>query len=345
MLAQPSFAPNEALEPAAPQLSVKDLFTIGIGPSSSHTVGPMRAAASFAVLALLHGTPSRLNCELFGSLALTGKGHGTDTAVMLGLSGWLPEDIDPARVPQIVENIRKSETLLLRGTKPIEFREHDIVFRMGEFLPGHANAMRFWATYKDGREISQIFYSIGGGAILTEGQDLERPNVTVRHPFSSAAELLAIGRAANISIATIGWINEEAWRPRSETIAFIEDVRAAMLACIARGLTQEGTLPGGLNVRRRARSLHEKLLARGPRTDPSTIFEWVSLYALSVNEENAAGGRVVTAPTNGAAGILPAVLKYYEVFTASPSRKGSQTFLMTAAAIGFLYKSRASISA
>jgi L-serine dehydratase len=174
---------------------------------------------------------------------------------------------------------------------------------------------------------------------------VERPNVSVRHPFSSAAELLAIGRNAGLSIAAIGWMNEEAWRPRSETIAFIDQVREAMLACIERGLQQEGTLPGGLNVRRRAKSLHEKLMARGPRTDPSNVFEWVSLYALSVNEENAAGGRVVTAPTNGAAGILPAVLKYYEVFTSAPTRKGSQTFLMTAAAIGFLYKSRASISA
>jgi L-serine dehydratase len=345
MLAQPVFTETEELQPVAPQLSVKDLFTIGIGPSSSHTVGPMRAAASFAVLALLHGVPARLSCELFGSLALTGKGHGTDTAVMLGLSGWLPEDVDPKRVPLIIENIRKSETLLLRGTKPVEFHEHDVIFRMGEFLPGHPNAMRFCATYKDGREIAQTFYSIGGGAILTEGQDVERPNVTVRHPFSSAADLLAIGRQAGLSIAAIGWMNEEAWRPRSETIAFIDEVRAAMFACIERGLQQEGTLPGGLNVRRRAKSLHEKLLARGPRTDSSTVFEWVSLYALAVNEENAAGGRVVTAPTNGAAGILPAVLKYYEVFTSGPTRKGSQTFLMTAAAIGFLYKSRASISA
>jgi L-serine dehydratase len=345
MLPQPSFAEMQDLSPPGPQLSVKDLFTIGIGPSSSHTVGPMRAAASFAVLALLHGVPTHLCCELFGSLALTGKGHGTDTAVMLGLSGWLPEDVDPARVPLIVENIRKSETLLLRGAKPVEFREYDILFRMGEFLPGHPNAMRFTAAYKDGREISQIFYSIGGGAIMTQGQEAERPNISVRYPIASAADLLAVGRSAGLSIAAIGWINEEAWRPRSETTAFMEKVREAMLDCIERGLQQEGTLPGGLNVRRRAKSLHEKLVARGPRTDPSTVFEWVSLYALSVNEENAAGGRVVTAPTNGAAGILPAVMKYYEVFTSAPTRKGSLTFLMTAAAIGFLYKSRASISA
>jgi L-serine dehydratase len=345
MLTGASFVETEDVQPVVPQLSVKDLFTIGIGPSSSHTVGPMRAAASFAVFALLHGTPDRLRCELFGSLALTGKGHGTDTAIMLGLSGWLPEDIDPACAPRIVENIRNAETLLLRGAKPVEFREYDIVFRMGEFLPRHPNAMRFWAFYKGGREITQTFYSVGGGAILTEGQDGERPNIAVRHPFSSAAELLTICRSSGLSIAAIGWINEEAWRPRSETIAFIDQVRTAMLACVDRGLAQDGVLPGGLNVRRRAKSLHEKLLARGPRTDPSTIFEWVSLYALSVNEENAAGGRVVTAPTNGAAGILPAVLKYYEVFASGPTRKGSQTFLMTAAAIGMLYKARASISA
>lgn len=345
MLLQPASNEFNSVEPAVPQLSVKDIFTIGIGPSSSHTVGPMRAAASFAVLALLHGSPTRLRCELFGSLALTGKGHNTDIAIMLGLSGWLPEDVDPGQVPTIIENIRNAEILLLGCEKPIEFHEYDIVFKMGEFLPAHPNAMRFFAYYQDGREITETFYSIGGGAIAMEGQDVKRPNISVRYPISSAAELLSIGRSANLSIATIGWINEEAWRPRSETIAFIDSVREAMLSCIERGFQQDGILPGGLNVRRRAKSLHERLLARGPRTDPSTVFEWVSLYALSVNEENAAGGRVVTAPTNGAAGILPAVLKYYEVFTSTPTRKGSQTFLMTAAVIGFLYKSRASISA
>ena len=327
------------------QLSVADLFTIGIGPSSSHTVGPMRAAASFAVLATLHGEPASLRCELFGSLALTGKGHGTDTAVMLGLSGWLPEDVDPEQVADIVENIHNTETLLLHGRKPVNFREDDIVFRMGEFLPGHPNALRFFATYAGGREIAQTYFSIGGGAILAEGQDDDRPNFAVRYPYSSAAELLAIGRDTGLGIAAIVWANEEAWRARTETAAFIDSVRTAMLACIARGFRQDGILPGGLNVRRRAKALHERLLARGPRTDPSHVFEWVSLYALSVNEENAAGSRVVTAPTNGAAGILPAVLKYYEVFTANPTLEGSRAFLMTASAIGFLYKSRASISA
>ena len=335
---------DQAPQPG-PQLSVTDLFTIGIGPSRSHTVGPMRAAASFTLLAALHGTPVSLHCDLFGSLALTGKGHGTDTAVMLGLSGWLPEEVTPEKVADIVDNIRKTETLLLGGENPIVFREDDIVFRMGEFLPGHPNALRFSARYSNGREMTQTYFSIGGGAVVAEGQEQQRSNISLRHPISSAADLLAIGRRTGLSIAAIGWANEEAWRPRDETAAFIDSVREAMLACIERGLKQDGILPGGLNVRRRAKALHERLLARGPRTDPSHVFEWVSLYALSVNEENAAGGRVVTAPTNGAAGVLPAVLKYYEVFTSQPTRAGARDFLMAASQIGFLYKSRASISA
>jgi len=332
-------------ETAQTQLSVADLFTIGIGPSSSHTVGPMRAAASFAVLAVLHGAPIGLRCELFGSLALTGKGHATDTAVMLGLSGWLPEEVAPDKVAGIVADISKTETLLLGGKKPVVFRQEDIIFRRGEFLPGHPNALRFTARYTQDREITQTYFSIGGGAILAEGQEQPRSNVSPRYPVSSAADLLAIGRRTGLSIAAIGWSNEEAWRPRAETVAFIDAVHQAMMACIERGLEQDGILPGGLNVRRRAKALHERLLARGPRTDPSHVFEWVSLYALSVNEENAAGSRVVTAPTNGAAGVLPAVLKYYEVFTSKPTRAGARNFLMTAAQIGFLYKSRASISA
>ncbi|HEU0095092.1 MAG TPA: L-serine ammonia-lyase [Rhizomicrobium sp.] len=328
------------------QLSVTDLFTIGIGPSSSHTVGPMRAAASFAVLAALHGEPRKLVCELFGSLALTGKGHGTDTAVMLGLSGWLPEDIDPDQIPGMIAQIRDAEQLSLGGRTMVPFRESEhLLFRMGEFLPGHPNALRLTATYGDGREITQDYFSIGGGAVVAAGQGALRANVTVRYPFSSGTELLALGRDTGLSIAQIMMANEETWRAQPDTAAFVDSVRAAMMACIERGFRQEGILPGGLMVRRRAKSLHEKLLARGPRTDPSHIFEWVSLYALSVNEENAAGSRVVTAPTNGAAGVLPAVLKYYEVMTSNATREGSRNFLMTAAAIGLLYKARASISA
>jgi L-serine dehydratase len=328
-----------------PSLSVVDLFTIGIGPSSSHTVGPMRAAARFAVQAALQGQPLSVRCELFGSLALTGKGHGTDVAIMLGLSGWLPEEVDPQEVAGILGRIRESCYLKLSGSRLIPFQDQDIVFRMGEFLPGHPNALRFLAQYSVGHEVEQTYYSIGGGAIVAEGEEPGRANVALPHPFSSGAELLAEAHRTGLSIADIVWANEEVWRSQGETRSFIDDVRAAMLACIDRGFEQDGVLPGGLNVRRRAKALHERLLARGPRTDPSHVFEWVSLYALSVNEENAAGGRVVTAPTNGAAGVLPAVLKYYEIFTANPTREGSRAFLMTASAIGFLYKARASISA
>ncbi|MCP5411390.1 MAG: L-serine ammonia-lyase [Alphaproteobacteria bacterium] len=330
----------------APHASVVDLFTIGIGPSSSHTVGPMRAAAAFAVQALLQGTPQSVTCELFGSLALTGKGHCTDTAILLGLSGWLPEVVDPDTIIAMVEKIRAEGELTLSGRTTIPFKEDEhLKFRTGEFLPGHPNAMRFIVRYAGDREFQQTYFSIGGGAIIAEGESTVRSNVAVPFPFTSAAELLEMGKQSGLSIAQIMWANEEAWRGHDETEAFLNDVRVAMMDSIKRGFGQDGVLPGGLKVRRRAKAIHEKLLARGPRTDPSHVFEWVSLYALAVNEENAAGGRVVTAPTNGAAGILPAVLKYYETFTNNPTPGKSRDFLMTASAIGMLYKSRASISA
>jgi len=332
---------------AQPALSVTDLFTIGVGPSSSHTVGPMRAAAAFADLALAEGRPERVACDLYGSLALTGKGHATDTAVLLGLSGWQPERVDPNDIPGLIEHIRASKTLSLGGAQPIAFDEAtDLVFRRGEFLPGHANAMRFVADFGQGRRFERTYFSIGGGAIRAEDAKApERTNVAVPHPFSSGEELLKIGEETGLSIADIMWANEAAFRSHAETAEFVESVRQAMLDCVERGYSQDGVLPGGLKVRRRAKALHEALLARGPRAEPSQVFEWVSLYALSVNEENAAGGRVVTAPTNGAAGVIPAILKYYEVFVPGATREGSRTLLMTAAAIGFLYKTRASISA
>ncbi len=331
--------------PHAP-LSITQLFTVGIGPSSSHTVGPMRAAANFAELALARGLPVRVSCALFGSLAFTGLGHATDTAVLLGLSGWLPETIDPDEIPALIGAIRRENRLLLDGACPLEFTEPaDLAFMRGKFLPGHANAMTFTAHYPDGTRFERTYYSIGGGAIRTDDATDNRPNINVPFPFSSANELLDMARARGLSIAEIVLANEEAWTSRAQAIGFIDIVREAMLACIDRGCRQEGILPGGLNVPRRAKSLHQTLLARAHLADPSIIFEWVSLYALSVNEENAAGGRVVTAPTNGAAGILPAVLKYYETFTADASLEGSRTLLLTAAAIGFLYKMRASISA
>ncbi|MBS0420014.1 MAG: L-serine ammonia-lyase [Proteobacteria bacterium] len=328
-------------------LSVTDLFTIGIGPSSSHTVGPMRAAVKFALAALSQGLPVNVQCELFGSLALTGKGHGTDVAVILGLSGWLPEEVDPAEVQGFLAAVRSSGTLKLGGRHPLAFIESKhLHFRMGEFLPGHANALRLTARYADGSAFPQTCFSIGGGAIVLEGQTpATASSVEVPLPFHSAAELLECGRRTGLKIGEIVLLNEDARRPREATNAFLDRVRQAMLDCIERGSRAEGELPGGLAVRRRANSLHQRLLARGSHSDPSHVFDWVSLYALCVNEENAAGGRVVTAPTNGAAGVIPAILKYYETFVPGATARGSRCLLATAAAVGFLYKTRASISA
>lgn len=327
-------------------LSVVDLFTIGIGPSSSHTVGPMRAARAFAQEAAAHGDPVSLRCDLFGSLALTGRGHATDTAMLLGLSGWRPEDVDPDEINAIIAAIRATDRLHLAGKITVPFKyDEDLIFRQGEFLRDHANSMRFTAQYADGSSLTKTYMSIGGGAISVKGEAAKRTNMTVPHPFRSGAELLAAGKDHKLSISDIMWANEASWRPQEETAAFLDAVRTAMLKCIERGCQKDGDLPGGLKVARRAKHLYNNLLMRGPRTDPSHVFEWVSLYALAVNEENAAGGRVVTAPTNGAAGVLPAVLKYYEVFIPGSSLEGSRKLLMTASAIGFLYKARASISA
>lgn len=306
----------------------------------------MRAAARFGQAAAGLGPPKTVTCELFGSLALTGKGHGTDGAVLLGLSGWQPETVDPDRVTSLLTDIRTTQAIDLDGQGFVPFVEaRDLMFRMGVFLPGHPNALRFSATYSDGSSLEQTYFSIGGGAIAVAGEVPTPVNVMLPYSFGSAAQLLEIGRTSGLSIADIVWANEEAWRSRAETTDFIDRVRAAMMVCIDRGMRQDGILPGGLKVRRRAKALHEKLMALGESARAQHIFEWVSLYALSVNEENAAGGRVVTAPTNGAAGILPAVLKYYETFMPGATLEGSRQFIMTAAAIGFLYKSRASISA
>jgi L-serine dehydratase len=326
--------------------SVVDLFTIGIGPSSSHTVGPMRAAYDFARELVEDGLlPERVQCELYGSLSLTGRGHATDSAVLLGLAGETPEGVDPDAVPALVERIRRERRLPFGGRDEIGFDEaEDLIFHKS-FLPAHPNGMAFTATLADGSQIVRRYYSVGGGAIRMEGEAALRPNVALAHPFGSGAELLAIGDETGLSIADIVRANEAAWREPAETDAFLDRVRAAMFGSIDRGCKGEGELPGGLRVKRRARHIREKLLDRGPRGDPGLVFVWVSLYALAVNEENAAGGRVVTAPTNGAAGVIPAVLKYYEAFVHGSSLQGSRRFLYTASAIGFLYKKRASISA
>ncbi|WP_028965142.1 L-serine ammonia-lyase [Sphingomonas phyllosphaerae] len=333
-------------------ISVAELFTIGIGPSSSHTVGPMRAAFDFAQRAIgLAQDVVGVRCDLYGSLALTGRGHATDTAAILGLAGWEPERVDPDAAPALLDTIRETSRLRLADKRPIPFAEAaDIVFHPRDFLPEHPNGISFTARLADGTGYAETYFSIGGGAILRKGAPVATENVAVRYPFSSSAELLALGDATGLSIAELVRSNEEAWRSGAEADAFLDAVHAAMDACIDRGIAQDGLLPGGLKVRRRARALEQALTGNTPGRNPAEVFEWVSLWALAVNEENAAGGRVVTAPTNGAAGVLPAVLRFYETLVAqtkpAPVRQaGVRCFLYTAAAIGMLYKKRASISA
>ena len=330
-------------------ISVADLFTIGVGPSSSHTVGPMRAANAFMeVLADKHITPVSVAVDLFGSLALTGHGHATDRAVLLGLSGEKPETVDPEAIDTIIATIRSAgqiETVC----GPVPFDEpRDLRFNKGEFLEGHSNAIRFTAHPADGGEpLMREYHSIGGGAIVAVGETPGKAghNITQVHPFSSAAEMLAIGEETGLSIAEIVCRNEAAWRPRAETVAQLDRIAEAMHASIERGMRAEGILPGGLKVKRRAKAIHAKLRSQPPAHQFARVFEWVSLFALAVNEENAAGGRVVTAPTNGAAGVIPAVIRYYRDFVPGADDEGVRTFLLTASAIGFLYKKRASISA
>lgn len=331
---------------SARSISVVELFTIGIGPSSSHTVGPMRAAYDFASeLIERKSAVIGVECDLYGSLALTGIGHGTDTAVLLGLSGWTPERIDPDAAPAIIATVRERGCLSI-GQLSLPFIEaRDLRFHRKTFLPAHPNGLEFIARLADGTTIARRYYSVGGGAIRREGACEQQENIELLHPFTSGAELLAVAASAGLPVDEIVRQNEGAWRTTAESDAFMEAIRVAMAACIERGLRGQGILPGGLNVRRRAGSLHAALLARGPRSDPSAVFEWVSLWALAVNEENAAGGRVVTAPTNGAAGVIPAVLRYYETFVHGADAIGTRRFLYAASAIGFLYKKRASISA
>lgn len=336
-------------------LSVVDLFTIGIGPSSSHTVGPMRAGYLFCQDLIkddLLALTCQVRIDLFGSLALTGKGHATDIATLLGLSGQRPRSIDPDDVEGIIETIRSTQTLTLAGQHPIAFFEQDhLLFHYGEILPEHPNAMRLSAFNATGHLLyQQEYFSVGGGFIVSKSDhnraEYSGDDVTLPHPFTSAEELLAIAKQEEISIADLMRRNESAWRSEEETNAFLDKVHGAMVDCINRGCAQSGMLPGPFKVKRRAYDLYKELTERpeaGLR-DPLTVMDWVNLYALAVNEENAAGGRVVTAPTNGAAGIMPAVLRYYERFCPHADQEGIRTFLLTAAAIGALYKKRASIS-
>lgn len=337
-------------------VSIFDLFKVGIGPSSSHTVGPMRAAARF-VERWLDGEGrladvAKVRVELFGSLALTGRGHGTDKAVLLGLEGHWPDRVDPDEIPAVLDRIRDSGRIRLLGRHELVFVEKaDLVFNKRQRLPHHSNGMRFTAFDGQGGEIaSRDYYSVGGGFVVNEDEAasdrIVADTTRVAHPFGSGDELLATCEEKGLSIATLMFDNEQAWRGAEEIREGLRTLWSAMGACIERGIRQEGELPGGLKVARRAPSLYRDLNGRPESAlrDPLTILDWVNLYALAVNEENAAGGRVVTAPTNGAAGIVPAVLRYYERFCPKADEQGVFDFLLTAGAIGILYKENASIS-
>ena len=336
-------------------ISVFDLFKIGIGPSSSHTVGPMKAARAFAEKLRVEGnlqSTAAVLVELFGSLALTGKGHGTDRAIMLGLSGEKPDEIDPDMIDARLVEINNSKSLTLASEHRIPFLpEHHFVFHYTQSLPLHPNGMRFSALEVDSQPLEQqTYYSIGGGFVVQENETpaahAARNEKAIPFPFNSGAELLRMARENDLSLAQLEMENEKTWRAEENVRAGLLNIWRVMQGCVQRGLTREGILPGGLQVRRRAPMLYRELTANPERAlrDPLTIIDWINLYALAVNEENAAGGRVVTAPTNGAAGIIPAVLHYYERFSGNPTDEGIIRFFLVAGAIGKLYKENASIS-
>ena len=337
-------------------VSVFDLFKIGIGPSSSHTVGPMRAAARFVQRWLdEEGTLercARLRVELFGSLAMTGRGHGTDKAVIMGLEGHWPNAIDPDAIPATLARVRSGKRLRLCGRHEIDFDEKtDLVFNKRQKLPFHTNGMRYIAYDSAGEVIAQRdYYSVGGGFVVNQDEAasdrIVADTTALPYPFRSGKELIALCEANKLSVAELMLANETVWRSADDTRAGLQEIWRAMQHCVDRGIRETGVLPGGLKVVRRAPALFQDLSSRpeAAMKDPLTVLDWVNLYALAVNEENAAGGRVVTAPTNGAAGIIPAVLLYYDRFTPNASEQGVVDFLLTAGAIGILYKENASIS-
>ncbi|GAA2859737.1 L-serine ammonia-lyase [Streptosporangium fragile] len=335
-------------------ISVFDLFKIGIGPSSSHTGGPMAAAHKFVRGldrdGLLEKT-ARVQAVLYGSLGLTGKGHGSDKAVLLGLSGEKPELVDVDAVDERLAAMRASGTVRLYGTHEIPFVVgDDLVFERKISLPHHPNGMRFTAFAENGETLREkIYYSVGGGFVVDEnatGADRIKADDTVLpHPFTTAAELLGHCAETGLSISGLMLENEKAFgRTEAEIRARLLTLWQVMKECVRRGIEKEGVLPGGLKVRRRAHQLHRQLRAESQEKDSLQTMDWVSLFALAVNEENAAGGRIVTAPTNGAAGIIPAVLTYYDRFIPDADDEGAVRFLLTAGAIGVLFKENASIS-
>ena len=338
-------------------ISVFQLFSIGIGPSSSHTVGPMRAARQFCVNLEAAGIlpqTTAVKVDLYGSLALTGKGHGTDLAILLGLEGWTPDGVDPSHVQTLIETIRAMHSLKLFGKDLIQFHEKsNLLFHTDKQLPFHPNGMRFTAYDVSHHELSvQVFYSVGGGFIVDHATASKDPHLgddgeKVPYPFETGDQLLELTHKQRCSIAEIVRENERVWRSDEVINQGLLNIWHVMQGCVERGCHQEGILPGGLNVKRRAPKLFQTLTARKDQLQkhPAEVMEWISLWALAVNEENAAGGRVVTAPTNGAAGVIPSVMHYYQNLTESPNDEGIVNFLLTAGAIGILYKKGASISA
>jgi len=333
-------------------ISIFDIFSIGIGPSSSHTVGPMRAAFAFTQLLEkenLIDPLTKVHIDLYGSLALTGKGHGTDLAIINGLEGNLPETVDPLEARPRFNKIIENQQLNFANKKLIHFHaKENLLFHMQESLPLHANGMRFTAFGKDDKKTKEkIYYSIGGGFIIDhEGFHTQNDkHIPVKYPFNTAEGLLSTCEKHNLTIAELMRENEKTWRDDKSINHDLLNIAKTMLDCIDNGCRHEGVLPGGLNVKRRAPELFNKLSNEEKNSvSPARGLNWLNCYALAVNEENAAGGRVVTAPTNGAAGIIPAVLKYYLQFCDGTS-EGVMDFLLTAGAIAILYKKGASISA
>lgn len=339
-------------------VSVFDLFKIGIGPSSSHTVGPMRAARQF-VARLKHSgllaQTATVRCWLHGSLGATGKGHASDVAVLLGLSGHEPDTVEVDHIPALLAQVRSSQRIELAGSHSIAFNEKDDLLFMRAPLPFHANGLRFVALDAAGQVLEQrVYYSVGGGFIVSDEvvadgtrQKVIAPDATVLPlPYTSGDALLQLTAQHRLSIAQIMRRNEQHWRSDADIDAGLLRIWQVMQDCVKRGCATDGVLPGGFKVKRRAKPLLQALTANPEQAlrDPLQVMDWVNLYALAVNEENAAGGRVVTAPTNGAAGIIPAVLHYYTRFVPGATEAGVIDFLLTAAAIGILYKENASIS-
>ncbi len=335
-------------------ISVFDLFSVGIGPSSSHTVGPMRAARTFAQGLAddgLLGEVTRVRVELFGSLGATGYGHGSDRAVILGLLGERPETVDIAAAAQRVVEVKTEGRVELLGKHAVRLDDDDLVLHRRASLPFHPNGMRFYAYVGDDppdpvRE--RTYYSVGGGFVVDEdaaGADrIKADDTALPYPFTTGDELLARCAETGLPVSGVMLANEQAWRSADEVRDGLLRIWTVMQECVQNGWSNEGTLPGGLKVRRRAPELYQRLCAEQYATDPLRVMDWVDLFALAVNEENAAGGRVVTAPTNGAAGVLPAVLHYYSRFVPGASDEGVVRFLLCAGAIGVLYKENASIS-